>query len=208
MPRAPSKKPRLNRERIAAAALELVDEEGLENLSTRRLGAKVGTEGMAIYRHYPNMDALLDALAERLILQLTIPPPQPGGWKARLRKFAREYRQLALRHPKAHVLLATRRFNTPRSLGLLDALLGALLEEGFTPRQAVQVFRSVGNYCTGSALDELAGLAYAKEHGKQEQPGLEHLEKAGRWLLPGEYETLFEGGLDALISGLEAQTDR
>ncbi len=198
----------LNRERIAAAALELVDREGLANLSTRKLGARLGVEGMAIYRHFPSMEALLDALAERLFLQVPIPPPQPGGWKARLRRYARDYRNIALRHPKAHVLLATRRFNTPRSLNLLDALLGGLLEEGFTPRQAVEVFRAVGNYCTGSSLDELAGRAYAREHGAQRMPGAVNLEKVSRWLEPGEYEGIFEAGLEALITGLAAQTRR
>ena len=203
----PKREP-LNRERIAVAALELVDQEGLANLSTRKLGARLGVEGMAIYRHYPSMEALLDAVAEKLILEVRVPGKQPGGWKARLRQFARDYRQLAWRHPKAYLLLASRRFNTPASLGVLDQIFGAMIEEGFTPLQAVEVFRSVGNYCSGVCLDELAGMAYAERDDAALPPGAVSLQKCAKYLGPDHFEVLFDTGLDALIDGLDRRLER
>ncbi len=207
MPRTKRQGP-LNPQRIAEEALEWIDKHGLEKFSSRKLGAKLGVEGMALYKHYPSMDALLDAVSELLILEVQVPAPQPGGWQARVRQFARDYRQLAYRHPKSYMLLATRRFTRPRSLAVLDAIMAALFEEGFTPKDAVELFRALNHYCNGACLDELAGLAdvQRKKKGKladEGAPALAALEKAAVFLGPDHFESTFEAGLDALISGFE-----
>jgi len=204
VPKTKPKRRTLNPERIAAAALELIDEKGLEAFSTRTLGARLDVQGMALYRHYPNIDALLDAVAERLILEVPV-PRAPGAWQERVRKLARAYRQLALRHPRSYVLLATRRFNTPRALQWLDELLAGLLAEGFSAREAVEVFRTVGAFCGGASLDELAGLGLKKRKGQQTLPGAQALGQTGRWLAPDKFGQVFEAGLDAVIAGLAAR---
>jgi TetR/AcrR family tetracycline transcriptional repressor len=183
----------------------MIDKQGLETFSSRKLGARLGVEGMALYKHYPSMDALLDAVSELLILEVQVPAPQPGGWQARVRQFARDYRQLAYRHPKSYALLATRRFTRPRSLGVLDAILGALLEEGFEPPVAVELFRALNHYCNGACLDELAGLADAQRKKRPKEPpaALESLGKVAAWLGPAHFEAIFESGLEALIVGFE-----
>src|SRR5690606_28180815 len=61
---------RLSRERVLAAALRLVDDEGLSALSMRRLGAELSVEAMALYRYAASKDALLDGLVEALYLEL------------------------------------------------------------------------------------------------------------------------------------------
>jgi AcrR family transcriptional regulator len=185
----------------------MIDKQGLETFSSRKLGARLGVEGMALYKHYPSMDALLDAVAELLILEVQVPAPQPGGWQARVRQFARDYRQLAYRHPRSYSLLATRRFTRPRSLKVLDAILGALLEEGFEPSLAVELFRALNHYCNGACLDELAGLADAQRKRRQKEPEalsrLPNLTRLANWLGPAYFEANFEAGLEALITGFE-----
>jgi AcrR family transcriptional regulator len=198
----------LNPQRIAEEALLMIDKHGLDTFSSRKLGARLGVEGMALYKHYPSMDALLDAVAELLILEVQVPAPQPGGWAARVRQFARDYRQLAYRHPRAYPLLAMRRFTRPRSLAVLDGIMAALLEEGFDPRSAVELFRALNHYCNGACLDELAGLAdvQRKKKGKGEPPAtgpLPSLERVAVYLGPDHFETNFEAGLEALIAGFE-----
>ena len=199
----------LNPQRIAEEALAMIDKQGLETFSSRRLGARLNVEGMALYKHYPSMDALLDAVAELLILEVQVPAPQPGGWQARVRQFARDYRQLAYRHPKSYSLLATRRFTRPKSLGVLDAVMGALFEEGFDHPTAVELFRALNHYCNGACLDELAGLADAARKKKKPEDGAEppvQLPNLGRvavLLGPDHFEHNFEAGLDALILGFE-----
>jgi TetR/AcrR family tetracycline transcriptional repressor len=199
---------KLNPQRIAEEALAMIDKQGLETFSSRRLGARLGVEGMALYKHYPSMDALLDAVAELLILEVLVPAPQPGGWQARVRQFARDYRQLAYRHPKSYALLATRRFTRPKSLAVLDAIMGALFEEGFDHQTAVQLFRALNHYCNGACLDELAGLAdfHRKKKRDDEEPAaavLPHLRRVASLLGPDHFEQNFEAGLDALINGFE-----
>jgi len=70
----------LSRLRIAQAALAIVDRDGLEALSMRRLGAELGVEGMAIYRHFPNKAAVLAGVVEVLLGELVIPPPSDVAW--------------------------------------------------------------------------------------------------------------------------------
>lgn len=187
----------------------MIDKQGLETFSSRRLGARLGVEGMALYKHYPSMDALLDAVAELLILEVQVPAPQPGGWQARVRQFARDYRQLAYRHPKSYSLLATRRFTRSRSLKVLDAIMAALLEEGFEPKTAVELFRALNHYCNGACLDELAGIAdqQRKKKPREEEDEPEHplpaLTAVAALMGPDHFEEVFEAGLDALLVGFE-----
>src|SRR5688500_2576621 len=93
----------LNPQVITDAALVYIDENGLEALSTRKLGAVLGVEGMALYKHFPSKDALLDSVAEKLALELDVPLSHKG-WQDRSRQMARAYRALARRHPKAYLL--------------------------------------------------------------------------------------------------------
>ena len=99
-------RPPLSRLRIARAALAVVDRDGLDALSMRRLGAELGVEGMAIYRHFPNKAAVLAGIVEVLLAELVIPPPSNVPWQAVFREVSRAYRALLLRHPHAIRLLA------------------------------------------------------------------------------------------------------
>jgi len=103
----------LSRLRIARAALAIVDRDGLEALAMRRLGAELGVEGMAIYRHFPNKAAVLAGIVEVLLAELVIPPPSDVPWQAVFREVSRAYRALLLRHPHAIPLLAALPLSDP-----------------------------------------------------------------------------------------------
>src|SRR5437762_10797237 len=75
----------LSRERIAAAAMALVDREGLAALSTRRLGDELGCEAMSIYHHFPNKAHLMDALVDLMLAETRTPASDRGEWLERLR---------------------------------------------------------------------------------------------------------------------------
>ena len=194
----------LNKARVAQAALDYIDQHGLEALSTRRLGAELGVEAMALYRHYPSKEALLDAVAELLVLQ--VPMPNAGGWSVRVKDYARAYRGLARSHPRAFPLLATRRFNTPRTLQLLDTLFSELLSAGFSAPGAVELFRAVGNFSHGTALDELAGLgqkeaASSGADAARAAAALPALAKVSPYLSDAYFDQVFEAGLDVILEG-------
>jgi len=85
----------LSRERIAAAAMALVDREGLAALSTRRLGSELGCEAMSIYHHFPNKAYLMDALVDLMLAQARVPAADEGEWLERLRRAAHGFRAMA-----------------------------------------------------------------------------------------------------------------
>src|SRR5690349_20169391 len=84
---------RLSRERIADAAMALVDRDGLEALSFRNLGAVLGCEAMSIYHHFPSKAHLMDALIDLMLAEITIQPAaEQPDWIARLRHTANSFR--------------------------------------------------------------------------------------------------------------------
>jgi AcrR family transcriptional regulator len=192
VPSRPRREP-LTQERIAKTSLDLIDEIGLEEFSTRRLGAALGCEAMAIYNHFASKDALLDAVVDKLFRQVSV-PTKGQGWEARVRGFAASYRALAHAHPKAFPLLATRRFRV-RSRNLVEQLLGALLEEGFSPKAAAELFRVASNYCNGAILDELSG---AFPPATDEHPNIKRVQD---YLGPEHYDAMYERGLTLLLAG-------
>src|SRR4029077_10021064 len=95
---AASRRP-LTSERILDAAVELIDQSGLAELSMRHLGAALGVEAMSLYRHFASKSMLLEAVVGRLLAELVLPVPGHAPWEASFRALARGYRQLLLRHP-------------------------------------------------------------------------------------------------------------
>jgi AcrR family transcriptional regulator len=92
---------------VFATALELIDRDGADALSMRRLGAALDRDPMILYRHAPGKAALLDGVVETVLAQLKVDPSDPD-WTAQLRGVARDYRALALAHPNVVPLLVTR----------------------------------------------------------------------------------------------------
>ena len=84
----------LTEERILSAALRLVEEHGLADLSMRRLAAALGVDPMAIYHHLPSKGALVAGLVRRVFAELPAPADGGSAWQARVRAFARAYRDL------------------------------------------------------------------------------------------------------------------
>ncbi len=205
--RKPKKKREpLNPERIAVAALAYIDQHGLEEMSVRNLGASLGVEGMALYKHYPSKDAILDAVVEQLILELVVPPPTREGWKVRALKVAADYRDISRRHPRAFPLLAMRRFTTPRALAVLDRVFFLLMGDGLSAQESVEVFRGVANWANGCIMDELAGFR-ASEAGQSLQVPREQtaLAAAQPFLGVEHFDRIFDVGLHAMLDGLEVR---
>ena len=176
MPTRPKRTPRTRRRTpltpaiISQVALELIDAHGLETFSVRRLGAELGVEGMALYKHYESKEALLEAVSERLILELVIPASPAGNWKERARRMGNDYREISRRHPKAFPVLAMRKFTSLGTLALLDRIFFALLADGIPPLATLELFRTVVNFCNGTILDELAGYEDAARRKNKPLP--------------------------------------
>lgn len=205
--RTPSARPPLTRDHIAAEALALVDEESLEGLSMRTLGKRLGVEAMALYYHFPNKGALLDAVAEQLLLELQF--PKRGTPFARIRAGLRRYRQLAVDHPRAFVLLTTRRFSTERSLAVLEEILAPYAEAGFDPQMTARLFRLGGYFVGGAGHAEIASrgqqpdatpIVMEDESGVAPFP---NVSRVAPHLALSRLDDIFEYGLDQLIRAME-----
>lgn len=150
----------LNRSMILHTALRIVDRDGVDGLSMRRLSEAVGRDPAMLYRHVPNKAAVLDGVAEIVLAQLTVDSADPD-WAGQLRTVAHNFRQLALMHPNVVPLLATRPLATPlgqRPAGMLrplEGVLALLTSAGFTGEDALHMYRVLFGYLYGHILNEL-----------------------------------------------------
>jgi AcrR family transcriptional regulator len=158
-PRRRGRPARLSRPLILAKALELVDDEGADALTMRRLGAELGVEAMSLYRHVESKRALLDGIAEQLMAEVDERPVDAHlDWADGARHLASGIRGVALAHPAAFELVGTRALNTHAALRPVEALLADLRRGGFAPDQAVAAYRLLVSYIRGFALGEIAGF--------------------------------------------------
>jgi AcrR family transcriptional regulator len=154
-------RPRLTREKVLAAALDFVDANGLAALSMHKLGAELGVQGMSLYSHVANKDALLDGIVEAMTWEAQMPPAGGTDWRDALRHLAGEIRGIILRHPAAAPLMVSRRVMPTRRLEQVDAYVRLLMRAGFTEDRAMDVLRTVVMYAHGYALAEACFTACA-----------------------------------------------
>ena len=150
----------ITRAAILAKALEIVDRDGVEGLSMRRLGEAVGRDPMVLYRHLPNKAAVLDGMVEMVFEQLSLDTTHPD-WAAALRDLAHDFRDLACAHPNVVPLLVTRPLATPLGmrpqamLRQLEDMLALLIGAGFRGVDAVLMYRALFGFLYGHVLTEL-----------------------------------------------------
>src|SRR6185503_3006951 len=131
----------LSRERIEIAALKLIERDGLQSFSTRKLADALGCEAMSIYHHFPSKARLMDALLDRVLAEMELPPTDMP-WLERIRAMAWAIRGLALARPEFFQYMALHRMNTPGGLASLEAIIGAFRDGGFDPERTARLFRS------------------------------------------------------------------
>jgi AcrR family transcriptional regulator len=164
----PSARQPLDRGRIVAAAIAFIDEFGLPGLSMRRLGSILGVEAMSLYRYVPGRENLLDAVVETILDEMgaddSILETPENGWQDFLQRLAHGVRRVALAHPKAFPLVASRPTEAPwlrpplRSLGTVESFLKGLIGEGFSDDSAVAAYRAFTSFLLGHLLLEVSSL--------------------------------------------------
>ena len=210
-------RPGLNRRRVLEAALAVVDRDGLDELTIRRLGIELGVEGMSLYKHVADKDAVLDGVVELLWAEVPASPGPETEWHAALRQLADGLRAMFRRHPRAAPLLVTRNFLNPAALRCYDAYLNVLYGAGFERRPALDALCAVAGQAFGYSLVELR-CAGPQPEGAQPESQIQLLRRITQALPPDlpdslvelamelsgfcEFDRCFEVGVSAVIAGL------
>ena len=206
------KRQALSSERIAAEALALVDEEGLDGFSYRTLAKRLGCEAMSLYHYFPSKAHLFDAMVDIYYRDFQF-LPDDAPWLDRVRKVCHEFRAAALRHPAFFKFVSIYRMNSRGGLSILNRVLQTFEATGLAAEARAHHFRAIGYYLTGAALDE--ALGYAKGPSAAEPVPAEEARRdfpaimaVGPYFGQEHHWATFEHGLEALLAELVKDVER
>lgn len=211
--RRAGRRPRVSREQVLDAALELADEGGLTAVTMASVGARLGVEAMSLYRHIGNKEEMLDGLVDRVFMEIEV-PADARDWRDALRRRAVSAHAALRRHPWAIGLMESRSQPGPATLGHHDAMVAILLRAGFDGRGATRVYNVLDSYIYGFALQE-ATLPFTSPEEMASMSGqmlaavadaYPHLAAVQRDLVGSgfDYADEFEAGLDIIMGALPA----
>ena len=166
----------LSRDIIVREALVVIDELGPEGLSMRRLGQRLGVQAMSLYSYVSGREDLLEAVVAYLLQDVTegLDADLTHTWQGYLQALAHQVRRIAVDHPQAFPLVATRHPATPwlrpplRSVHIVEDMLANLSANGFDDAKMVGVYRSFSSFLLGQLLLEAA--THGANTGPAEEP--------------------------------------
>lgn len=216
---APAKE-RLSRDTVARAAIALVDAEGLDALTVRRLATGLGVTPMALYWHFKDKEALLHGVVEQLLSDVVLPTDDADApWDIRLRAVLEALLASLAAHPAVAELVKRRMLLNDPGREIAERVLRLLRDGGCTSEQAAQLGMYALTFMTGLVADE-PGLAVGTSDEQREQ------EVRTKWaalqaLSPKRFPTIIESaatltdcaapeqwlglGMDTLMAGLRGQ---
>ena len=201
----------LTAEGIFEAALALVDAEGLDALTMRRLAADLGVATMSLYGHVPNKDDLLTGVVNLATREIALPEPDTPPWEA-LRFITREFRRVALGHPNLVPLTFRQPPTGEAGLRTLEAALDALRRAGLPPATAVRAYRVMASFAIGFVSLECGGYFKPVDPSAAEQvapidiSALPRILEMASDLADWDADEEFESGMDLLIGVLSTPT--
>jgi AcrR family transcriptional regulator len=183
----------LTRDRIIDAAVQLIEREGVDAVSMRRVATELGSAPMSLYNHVTSKAALLDGVVERVAAGIQRPEPT-ASWEDDVRAQARAFRAIAHAYPRCTMLVVSRPASTAATQTIEHAL-ATLRAAGFGEEDAARTVRAFVAYIVGSLVREF-GISPSAVSG--EDPQAPRMSRA-------EHDADFEFGLEVLLRGI---TDR
>ena len=197
MPRPPV--PLLSRDAIVERALAIIDSDGAAGLSMRKLAADMGVSGPSLYHHFAGKDQILDAIIERIYLQIHLDEAE-GDWEGLITGYARELRAQLIEHPHVVEFLAMRPVTSEVMLRTYEHFAVQLDRCGWAMEFGREVTLAVENLVYGAAfMANSPDLSLTPEQ-QEKYPMLAQLRNAGRKTPDDGFET----GFAALMTGLRA----
>ncbi|QYZ68571.1 TetR/AcrR family transcriptional regulator C-terminal domain-containing protein [Neotabrizicola shimadae] len=194
---------KIDRTHAVKEALALLDEVGLDDLSTRKLAQRLGVQQPALYWHFRDKRALLDAMnAELMARSAHRRPPLPGeSWEDFLRAHAIGFRACLLGvrdgarvHAGAHA--------QPVDLPIAEAQLAILTEAGFPPEDALGALVTLARYVVGFVLEEQAEAAHPPDLETIDAAQFPLLSQAAEAYRQTASDRMFHSGLEVFLTGL------
>lgn len=208
-----AKRSPLTKAGILKASLQLADEQGLEQLSMRKVAQSLDVEAMSLYNHIKNKDDLLDGILELVVSEFELPPIDKTHWKQSLRQAAISAHKVLLKHPwAAHQMISHVSIN-PARLAWSNATIGCLHEAGFSYEIADHAWNAIDNHIYGFTLQSVNMPIDPKEYAdaakyylpmiSEEQ--FPYLCAMANKVAEGTHSGVneFEFGLDLILDGLE-----
>jgi TetR/AcrR family tetracycline transcriptional repressor len=198
--------PTLSREQIVAAAIGIVDREGLDALSMRKLAAELGVGPMSLYYHVRDKSSLYDLILDAVMSEVDLSIDDPDGQpRERVARLARAFRAALLAHPHATTLAAGRSMRTATQLRPVEAMLSVILGAGLEPTDAMRAVNVIGQFVIGTTTLHANHLTRSQYHDDQIEIDLEEFPHLLIALSSGgeiDWDADFETGLGALVDGL------
>lgn len=222
-PRKPRQRPPLSREAIVDAALRIIDRDGALAFSMRKLADELGVGAGAVYWHVENKEQLLQLVFDRVIGELAMPEPDRKTWREQVKEAARDEREMMRRHPGIAQLSLGRIPVGPNAVRYMEWHLALLRAGGLSDRVAALAGDLIYLYVGAFSYEECIGMAVPTEGDGSPRDFIGELtayfaslpperfpnlsELASR-LTAGGHDERFEFGLDVLLDGLVAQSER
>jgi AcrR family transcriptional regulator len=221
-----ARKEPLTTERIVDAAMALMRREGYDSVSMRSLARELGTGPASLYAHVANKDELDQYVIDRISAMLELPEPDPERWQEQLKEVMRGTLQLYRQHPGAARAAMGMIPTMEGGLGAAEGILAIALAGGVTPQAAAWFCDLCAAYVGAVAYEETIWISRENSTAAGEQPDHELLDEqlrammaslAERFPLIGRYaqemtagdgDERFEFGVDVLVSGLAAVSER
>ncbi|MFE6690873.1 TetR/AcrR family transcriptional regulator [Streptomyces sp. NPDC057743] len=189
----------LDRARIGATALQLVDEKG--DFSVPEVARRLGVQTASVYHHVDGRAGVIELLRERVTEAMDPDTLRDAPWDEALAAWARSYRAAFAAHPRTIPMLMTAPVRAPRALAQYDRVAGLLLDAGFAPEEVLAVITGLDNLVLGSALDMAAPERMWEAAGAADAPRLAAAQDAAG---PARADTAFELTLAGYLAHLRA----
>ncbi|MEU7131973.1 TetR/AcrR family transcriptional regulator [Streptomyces sp. NPDC046261] len=224
-PRGRREQPALSRDQIVAEAIQLLDAEGLEALSMRKLGTRLGAGATSLYRHVANKDELIELVLDEVYGELHLPADAgEADWREVTAESAHAMRAMILRHPWLASVLSQvgTAYLGPNLMRLSEDMLTLLESAGFTLKEGENAMTTVFSYVIGITSAEAAMLTTLTRNGRTENEWAQQMIPAAQQAvasyprlsaLYAEYagkdpkqtrDEDFTRGLDRILDGLAA----
>ena len=210
VPKPRGRPPRIDRERIIAAACDL----GFQAVSMRAVALRLGVTDAALYRHFANREALEEAMADVLTLDFECPPTSVH-WRQWLRQLALGMRSRLLAQPGAAAVLSRIGPSSRGTVPIVETVVRELIGNGFDVRSAARAYSLITSYLIATVTRQEAVEHSAPRMAPRFTEAVEMLRPASDLLaevaetwMTSSWEQEFEYGLDRLLDGLAIELER